>query len=308
VAELKPGLHPRSRHRARYDFPELVRACPELAAFVAVNPYGDASIDFANPEAVKALNRAILKHDYGVAGWDLPPGYLCPPIPGRADYLHHAADLLAADLGGTVPRGPGIRVLDLGVGANCVYPIIGHAEYGWSFLGSDIDRAALANAGRILKANPGLAAAVKLRLQGDPGQLFRGLLQPGENFALVVCNPPFHGSAQEAMAGSERKWRNLGKAGAGLNFGGQDAELWCPGGEAGFIGRMISESAAIPERCVWFSTLLAKSANLATVRAALGKAGALETRIIPMAQGQKQSRIVAWTFLVPDRRRARLAE
>jgi 23S rRNA (adenine1618-N6)-methyltransferase len=39
-----------------------------------------------------------------------------------------------------------VRVLDIGVGANCVYPLIGHAEYGWRFLGVDIDEAALANA------------------------------------------------------------------------------------------------------------------------------------------------------------------
>ena len=42
------------------------------------------------------LNRAILMHHYGVKSWDIPAGYLCPPIPGRADYIHSVADLLAA--------------------------------------------------------------------------------------------------------------------------------------------------------------------------------------------------------------------
>lgn len=300
-APPKPGLHPRNRHRERYDFPVLTAACPELGAFVAVNAYGDASIDFANPEAVKTLNRAILKHFYGVVHWDLPQGYLCPPIPGRADYLHHLADLLATGNGGTLPRGPGVRVLDIGVGANCVYPLIGQHEYGWRFLGSEIDPGALACAKGILAANPGLAAAIELRLQSNPAQILKGLLQAGEVFDLTLCNPPFHASLAEAQAGTERKWRNLGRQARPnapvLNFGGQGSELWCPGGEAGFVRQLILESAQLGGRVLWFSTLISREANLPGVYAALKAAGALQHRTLPMAQGQKKSRLVAWTFL-----------
>jgi 23S rRNA (adenine1618-N6)-methyltransferase len=293
--EAKQGLHPRNRHRGRYDFAELTRSCPELAAFVKLTPYQDESIDFADPEAVRALNRALLKHFYGIHQWDLPAGYLCPPIPGRADYLHHIADLLGA--GGPIPRGGSVRVLDIGVGANCIYPLRGHQEYGWRFLGSDIDPAALAAAGRILQANAGLAGAIELRLQPDPAHIFQGLLRDGETFALSICNPPFHASPGEAREAARRKLGNLGKGGPfRLNFGGRGAELWCPGGETGFVGRMIAESARIPTRCRWFSTLVARSSSLPALRRALGQAGALATRTLDMAQGQKQSRILAWTF------------
>lgn len=295
----KPGLHPRNRHRDRYDFTQLKAACTELIPFVAVNAYGDESIDFADPRAVKALNRALLQQGYGIAGWDLPAPYLCPPIPGRADYLHHAADLLAA--GGEVPRGPAVRVLDIGVGASCIYPLLGHREYGWSFLGSDVDPGALACANRIVQAN-GLAQVLELRLQPAADRIFQGLLRPGERFELSLCNPPFHASLAEARDGSLRKWRNLGKAeGAAQaprrNFGGQGAELWCPGGETAFIRRMVAESARIPTTCRWFTTLVSKASTLPAVRTALREAGATAVRILPMAQGQKQSRIVAWTFL-----------
>ena len=272
--EPKPGLHPRNRHRDGYDFAALVRSSPELGGFVRPNPFGSPSIDFADPDAVRALNRALLRQGYGV-DWNLPAGFLCPPIPGRADYLHYAADLLAG--GGAIPRGAATRVLDIGTGASCIYPLLGHREYGWSFLCSDIDPAALAAAGRILRANPGLAGRIELRLQADPGKIFQGLLR----------------------AGTRRKLRNLG-LGAGaaapkLNFGGRGAELWCPGGEAGFIGRMISESARTPGRIRWLSTLVSKSANLPPLLRALDRAGA-EARVLPMAQGQKQSRILAWRF------------
>ncbi|GAB3389168.1 23S rRNA (adenine(1618)-N(6))-methyltransferase [Azotobacter armeniacus] len=301
-------LHPRNRHQGRYDFSALIRRHPALAAFVILNPYGKKSIDFANPEAVKTLNRVLLADHYGIRHWDIPPGYLCPPIPGRADYLHGLADLLAADNSGTIPRGAALQVLDIGVGANCIYPLIGHREYGWRFLGADIDPAALTSAQAIVRANEGLVEAIRLRRQADPTHIFQGLLQTDECFDLSLCNPPFHASPEEATRGSRRKWRNLGKLDPRrklplLNFGGQGAELHCPGGEAAFVGRMITESAQFAGQVYWFSSLISKTANLPAAQAALKKAGACEVRVVPMAQGQKQSRFVAWTFLDAEARR-----
>jgi len=65
-------LHPWDQHRNGYDFTVLVQAQPTLSQYVRPNAYGDDSIDFANPQAVKALNQALLKHYYGVAMWDIP--------------------------------------------------------------------------------------------------------------------------------------------------------------------------------------------------------------------------------------------
>jgi 23S rRNA (adenine1618-N6)-methyltransferase len=184
---------------------------------------------------------------------------------------------------------------------------VGHREYGWSFVGTDIDGTALASAARTLAANPGLGAAITLRKQADPKAVLAGVVGPDEAFDLTLCNPPFHGSLREAREGTQRKWRNLGR-GQGpkpvLNFGGQGAELWCEGGEAGFTRRLIEESARIPGQALWFTTLISSSRNLPALRHALRQAGALEVRTVPMAQGQKQSRFVAWTFLEPAAREA----
>ena len=302
----KPGLHPRNRHAGGYDFAVLVKVSPELDRFVVRAPHGGPSIDFADPAAVKALNRALLAQAYGITGWDLPASYLCPPIPGRADYVHHLADLLAEANGGTIPRGAGVRVLDVGVGASAIYPLVGHREYGWSFVGSDIDAAALASAARILAAN-GLGETIALRRQADPAAIFTSVVGPEEHFDLTLCNPPFHGSLREAREGTQRKWRNLGRGDSArpvLNFGGRGAELWCEGGEAGFARRMIAESARIPGQVLWFTTLLSSSASLPAVHRTLRQAGAREVRTVAMAQGQKQSRFVAWTFLEPGARAA----
>lgn len=297
----KPGLHPRNRHGQGYDFPRLVAACPELGPCVRRAPHGGPTVDFADPRAVQTLNRALLGEAYGIRGWELPAGYLCPPIPGRADYLHHLADLLAAERGGSIPRGPEVRVLDIGVGASAIYPLLGHGEYGWSFVGTDLDGVALAAAARILAANPGPAQAIELRRQPDRAAIFAGVVGPAERFDLTLCNPPFHGSLREAREATQRKWRNLGRgeASTARNFGGQGAELWCPGGEVGFISRMIEESVALGDRVRWFTSLVSSSASLPALKRVLRRVGATATRTVPMAQGQKQSRFLAWTFGTP---------
>lgn len=301
TAPSKGELHPRNRHQGHYDFPALIKASPELGQFVISNPYGKPSIDFANPQAVKVFNRALLAQYYGIRHWDIPDGYLCPPIPGRADYLHNLADLLATDNAGQIPRGTAIQALDVGVGANAIYPLIGHCEYGWHFIGADIAPAALASARAIVQANSALQGAIELRQQSDAAHVFVGLLQADERIDLTLCNPPFHASAEDATRGSTRKWRNLGKLDPKrklpvLNFGGQAAELWCPGGEAAFLKRMASESAQVAEQVLWFSSLVSKGGNVELLQGWLARAGASEVRILGMSQGQKQSRLVAWTF------------
>lgn len=299
----KPGLHPRNPHGVRYDFPRLVACCPSLAAFLMPHPIEGETVDFADPAAVTMLNRALLQCYYGISHWDIPTGYLCPPVPGRADYLHHAADLLAE--GDAIPRGPAVVVLDIGVGANCIYPIVGAHDYGWRFVGSEIDPVSVEAARGLVAKNAALAGRIEIRPQPSPRHIFQGVVRPGETFALSICNPPFHASAAEAAAGTLRKLRNLGGSSDKpvLNFGGQSNELWCDGGEAAFVQRMIAESATRRDVCVWFTTLVSKQGNLPAIDRALRTVKPNDVRLIERRYGQKKSRIVAWTFLTPAQRK-----
>jgi 23S rRNA (adenine1618-N6)-methyltransferase len=295
--KIKSQLHPRNKHRERYDFKKLINCCPELATFVIRNKYNDESINFFDSAAVKALNRALLKFHYGVEYWDIPENYLCPPIPGRADYIHNIADLLSTN--GKIPKGNEVRCLDIGVGANCIYPLIGFKEYGWSFVGTDIDAVSVESAGKIILSNEGLKDAIEIRLQQDSTSIFKGIIQKDEHFDISFCNPPFHSSAKEAQAGSLRKLSNLkGKKTkhAKLNFGGKNNELWCEGGEKQFVNRMITESSEFADSCSWFSSLVSKEANLPGIYSTLKKVKASRVKTINMGQGNKKSRIVAWSF------------
>lgn len=304
---LKTPLHERNKHRYGYDFSLLIKTLPELSLYVTKNKYANVSIDFANPQAVKTLNKALLLHYYRLTYWDIPANYLCPPIPSRADYIHYIADLLAQDNGGNIPMGKSINALDIGTGANVIYPIIGHAEYGWSFVGTDSNPTAIKSATLITQANQSLKHSIQLRLQNNPDVIFNGMIKPKERYALTLCNPPFHASADEANAAATKKVKNLSQLRPCnqkpvLNFGGQHAELWCEGGESAFISKMIEESTTYQTQCLWFSSLVSKKETLPTLTKKLTAMNANEVNIIEMKQGQKISRIIAWTFVEPAQR------
>jgi 23S rRNA (adenine1618-N6)-methyltransferase len=302
----KNRLHPQNRHRERYDFKLLIQRCPALAPFVQLNVYNDESIDFANPEAVKMLNTALLMQYYELQYWNIPPGYLCPPIPGRADYIHYVAELLARSNYGKVPTGNKITCLDIGVGANCIYPIIGRQEYGWQFVGSDIDPIALESANKIIDSNPNLKGGIECRLQTNPADIFYSVLQKDEFIDVVVCNPPFHAALEDSQTENLRKLSNLAKEEVSTpvqNFGGQGMELWCDGGEEKFVRAMVRQSRQFTSTVFWFSSLIAKKSHLQGIYDELRKADAEDVKTIPMGQGNKTSRIIAWTFLTKEQQK-----
>ena len=299
LAEEKSGLHPRNKHRSRYDFNVLIDVCPGLKQYVSINKFNIETIDFTNSLAIKSLNQALLKQFYNIQHWDIPKNYLCPPIPGRVDYIHYIADVLSSSNGGIIPKGKAVNVLDIGVGANCIYPLLGHQEYGWQFIGSEIDLKALKVAKQIVESNS-LSNYIDIRHQINASFIFNGIIKPTELIDITLCNPPFHSTTAEANAGSQKKWKNLGHKKTEkpvLNFGGQTSELRCKGGEVAFISKMIEESANIKEQCLWFTSLVSKSENLPAIYSALKKVGAISIKTINMSQGNKISRLVAWTFL-----------
>lgn len=299
----KARLHPRNKNRERYDLKALVRTLPELKKHIINNKFGTTSIDFANPLSVKLLNKALLNHYYGIKHWDFPDENLCPPILGRADYMHYIADLLSESKVGEIPKGDKITCLDVGVGASCIYPIIGVTEYGWSFIGADINPKSLKSAQENINNNPSTKGKVEFRLQKNPKDIFRGIIGKEDKIDITICNPPFHSSREVAKQGARRKVGNLsGKKvnNPELNFAGISDELICEGGEYNFIQTMIRESKQFSKNCFWFSTLVSKQANLKGIYKLLEQTEAKQVRTIPMGTGNKVSRVVAWTFSSKD--------
>ena len=301
----KSTLHPRNLHRNSYDFEQLISCVPELKHYVFVNSYGNQTINFSIPKAVKLLNKALLQYFYSVKNWDIPDENLCPPIPGRADYIHYLADLLTEN-SKEIPKGISVKGLDIGTGANLVYPLIAHQSYGWEMLGTDINKKSVGNAQKILDENPDFSSHIQLKFQPDSNFIFKNILSPENKFTFSMCNPPFHDSEESAMKGNIRKTKNLKKSKTSktnLNFGGQQSELWCEGGELAFISKMIEESALFSSQILWFTCLVSKQENLFKLTSLLKKVKAVEVKTIDMAQGQKISRILAWTFVPKENRK-----
>jgi len=300
----KSSLHARNLHRDPYDFDQLISCVPELKHYVFVNAYETKTINFSLPKAVKLLNRALLLHFYHIKSWNIPETNLCPPIPGRADYIHYIADLLAEE-NSEIPTGISVSGLDIGTGANLVYPLLAHRSYGWKMLGTDINLDSLENAQRILDQNPDLLPVIGLKQQPDSHHIFKNIIKAGDRFTFSMCNPPFHDSEEAALKGNLRKTRNITQSKSKkplLNFGGQQSELWCEGGEIAFITKMIEESILYSSQVLWFTCLVSKKDNLHKLTTLLKKVKAVDIKVIDMAQGQKISRMLAWTF-VPKRER-----
>lgn len=299
TSKQKSQLHPRNKNVNRYDLTALIKVNPDLKSYIQANKFGENSINFSNPKAVKALNIGILDYYYGIKNWEFPDKNLTPPIPGRADYIHYIADLLAKENGGKIPKGDKISCLDIGVGASCIYPILGVTEYGWRFIGADIDEDSLLSSKNIIQLNPSLKGKIELRLQKHPQNIFFGIINKEDKIDVTICNPPFHSSKEEALKGTRRKVKNLsGKKGKSpqLNFSGVSNELTFKGGEYVFIHTMIKQSKAFAENVNWFSTLVSKQSNMKGILNALEKVGAKKVEEIPMGTGNKVTRIVAWSF------------
>lgn len=289
----KGELHPNNPHKGKYNFDKLKQSLPELKAFMKKNPRGEDTIDFSNNTAVVLLNKALLKTYYHINYWDIPKGFLCPPIPGRADYIHYIAELLD-------DKTDSVNVLDVGTGANLIYPIIGSQSYGWKFTASDIDPKSIENSMKIIENNSTLKDKIELKLQNNKNFIFKGVIKKDSYFDLTMCNPPFHASLEDAMKANRRKVNNLNKNNSkikkGLNFGGQKAELWCPGGERLFLKRMAKESVEFASQVTWFTSLVSNKDNLGPTKKLLSKLGAKKIEVLEMSQGQKISRILAWTY------------
>lgn len=286
-------MHKNSLHTNSYDFELLTKNHEALKSHVFVNDYQNQTIDFSNPEAVKALNTALLYTHYDVKFWEFPDKNLCPPIPSRADYIHHLADLLRRS-----HLESDVKVLDIGVGASCIYPLLGNSIYNWSFVGSDIDEKSLQIAQKIIDKN-NLENVIELRLQRDYQHILKGILNPSDKFTASVCNPPFFKSRADALDATKTKLKGLGKKSDKVirNFSGTPKELCYAGGEKAFLHNYLYESSQFPKQCYWFTSLVSNVSHVRSLEASLKKLGATEFRVLDMIQGNKVSRVVAWSFL-----------
>lgn len=290
----KNNLHKNNAYCKGYDFKLLCESYPKLKSAVIETKYGNQSIDFFNANSVKLLNAALLINAYDLKYWDIPKHFLCPAVPGRMDYIHYFADFLKVN---TNIHDKKFLCLDIGTGANCIYPLIGYHEYGWNFIASDINKEAIHSAETIVNKNN--LKSILIRFQKNKNFFFKNIIKKDEKIDFTICNPPFFSSLAEANKANFRKVSNLKKGKSEKiikNFEGRMNEVCYNGGELNFVSQMIKESMHFKLQCNWFSCLISQERNLPKLNRLLAQLSAKKIEILKMSHGQKKSRILVWSF------------
>ena len=280
-------MHDQNPFKKGYDVLKLAEYSPDLKQGVIQNKYGKSTIDFSEAKSVKALNTALLKHQYGI-DWDIPDKNLCPPVPGRLDYLLHVSELV---------RKEAIQILDIGTGASLIYPILATCHFNWKCTGSEISDSSLKNAAEIIRKNSKLQS-IELRKQECKNSILKNIIQPSDFFDIIICNPPFYKNAIQANRQNIRKNKNLkNKKIESRNFSGIPDELWYPGGEKKFIETLVKEGVEFKNQIEWFTTLISNEDHLSSIKKEIQKTKPTSIKVIQMGQGNKTSRFVAWSYL-----------
>ncbi|WPT17837.1 RNA N6-adenosine-methyltransferase mettl16 [Picochlorum sp. SENEW3] len=309
-------MHPKNIYSIeKPDFVELSRLYPSLKPFLkttAVNTSTAAaaaassdegcrriSIDFQDDDACRELVRVQLHHDFGIE-WSLDPPYLVPPLANRLNYICWLDDVLSLWSRHRTERR---CILDIGCGANLIYPLLGASYVGWRCIGCDVNADALRVAARNREANPDLAPLIHLRLvsmqpcqqQPDDGEtknpkgIISSCIRDGDGeLDACMCNPPFF--SREEEAGKNPK----------TAFGGVSMEMVYPGGEEAFIKNMIWDSAKHTTACTWFSSMVGKKSTMKMARKMIHDLGRTVVRTTEFVQGKTSRWALAWSFVAPQ--------
>ena len=282
----------------QYDFTALAEAHPELSHYV-VNARGYETIDFGNPSAVRALNIALLKKDYMLSYYDLPEENLIPAVPGRWQYIKELAQLFVQS--GASKRAK-MHILDIGTGANVIYPLLAHQRLGWTAVGSDISEVSLTHAQQILDRNGIPKTAVELVHQANPQHILRGVIDDMDYVDAVVFNPPFYDTA-ESQDANVHKAQKLGTE-AVRNFGGKEHEIACDGGELRILKDYITESKTYANKAYWYTCLVSQGVNLKPLTKMLKALPQMTHGTMAIDTTNKKARVLFWSFLSPKQSQA----
>lgn len=328
------------------NFIELLEKDDGLAKIVGKRKDGKyEQIDFKNPSVLRAVTEATLLHEFGIT-ITLKEDRLCPTVPNRLDYLAWMEEIwkstglseleefiaisnkdTTADSRQTkrkrVEKDTSLRILDIGTGSSCIYPLLGCALHSdWEFLGTDIDKESLKNARETIynamndrnsTAQNGchslnLPKRIHLlererdqylfpdsqevcKIGLDPVRSPSSPSQEGYIYHMTMCNPPFYASQAEMDESLNAKAKPPNAV-----CHGSANEMICIGGEFSFIKRMINESIRMKEKVIWFTTLIGKLSDVEPIVEELQKQNVSHLQVTDFIQGKTKRWAVVWTF------------
>jgi 23S rRNA (adenine1618-N6)-methyltransferase len=158
-------------------------------------------------------------------------------------------------------------------------------------IGTDIDPQNFSYANQNIERND-LASRIRTKLN----TLEDALIAPGafdlDKLDFVMCNPPFYSSAEDLAISS------AGKSGPpNAVCTGAEVEMICPGGDAGFVLRMVEESRELKDTVRWYTSMLGKLSSVHQVIDRLKEIGINNWAVTLLRAGNKTRRwAVGWSY------------
>ncbi|XP_017397114.1 RNA N6-adenosine-methyltransferase METTL16 isoform X1 [Cebus imitator] len=287
---LSKSMHARNRYKDKPpDFAYLASKYPDFKQHVQINLNGRVSLNFKDPEAVRALTCTLLREDFGLS-IDIPLERLIPTVPLRLNYIHWVEDLIGhQDSDKSSLR----RGIDIGTGASCIYPLLGATLNGWYFLATEVDDMCFNYAKKNVEQN-NLSDLIKVVKVPQKTLLMDALKEESEIiYDFCMCNPPFFANQLEAKGVNSRNPRRPPPS--SVNTGGI-TEIMAEGGELEFVKRIIHDSLQLKKRLRWYSCMLGKKCSLAPLKEELRIQGVPKVTYTEFCQGRTMRWALAWSF------------
>ncbi|CAH8502253.1 unnamed protein product [Schistosoma turkestanicum] len=290
---LNKYMHQRNIYKQkRPNFKELAAKFDFFDAVAVKDECGRVTLDFRIPSHLSALSKALLLNDFGL-NVDFPGDRLIPTVPLRLNYILWLEDLIK----GLQRFSERVKILDIGVGASCIYPLLGSAKNSWQFFGTESDVRNFSLAKENVDKN-NLSKSIKLFHITENTSSLDVVFGGTENTTYlhaVMANPPFFSDTSDAVGSNT--CRSLKRPPPKTISSAARHESQTVGGEVYFCIRLIRDSIRYSTRVGVFTIMLGKKSSVSSVRRILHKFKITQISVYEMCQGRIMRWGVAWTFL-----------
>ena len=232
------------------DFLTLIKEFPELKKYILKqNEDNEAEFqfDWSNNELSLLMDKSILNYYFDIKYYDIPKGFLIPPIPSRINYINLINSIITKLINDIDIKN--IIGIDIGTGANIIYPILGYSIYKWKFICTEINKEAYNNAKLILQKN-NLENNINIIKQNNKDNIFISILNRENKYIFSMCNPPYYNYENEIKLEDKKRDNEY-------NFD----EIYYKNGEYGFFQRYFEESICYKNNVFLYTILIGKKIN-----------------------------------------------
>ena len=232
------------------DFLTLIKEFPELKKYILKqneDNEGEFQFDWSNNELSLLMDKSILNYYFDIKYYDIPNGFLIPPIPSRINYINLINSIITKLIKDIDIKN--IIGIDIGTGANIIYPILGYSIYKWKFICTEINKEAYNNAKLILQKN-NLENNINIIKQNNKDNIFISILNRENKYIFSMCNPPYYNYENEIKLEDKKRDNEY-------NFD----EIYYKNGEFGFFQRYFEESICYKNNVFLYTILIGKKIN-----------------------------------------------